>query len=322
MVVSVIIPTYNRSQFIELTLQSFVRQNFDVQQFEIIIADNNSTDSTKDVINRFIENNKNVSLTYFIEKNQGVHYARNSAAKKARGEYLYFTDDDMIAEPDLLKELLYLFTLDSKIASVTGVVRPKWEVKPPDWVLKLCNNALLSLNDPDYDLIISDKDCNVFSCHQMIKREVFFSSGGFNPENTKGLWIGDGETGLNMKIKELGFKFAFNRKSVIHHIIPAGRMTQSYLNKRLANQGNSDCYTFYRKNHPGSLVLMIRMVKSSIKSCYSLLRCLKNILFFNINWRLNLARFYYHVSGIKYLAKLIRDPEWRALVLKKDWLND
>lgn len=113
MVVSVIIPTYNRSQFIELTLQSFVRQNFDVQQFEIIIADNNSTDSTKDVINRFIENNKNVSLTYFIEKNQGVHYARNSAAKKARGEYLYFTDDDMIAEPDLLKELLYLFTLDS-----------------------------------------------------------------------------------------------------------------------------------------------------------------------------------------------------------------
>ena len=34
------------------------------------------------------------------------------------------------------------------------------------------------------------------------RKDIFFSSGGFNPENTAGEWIGDGETGLNIKIKE------------------------------------------------------------------------------------------------------------------------
>ena len=58
MVISVIIPTYNRSRFIELTLESFVRQNFDAGNFEIIVADNNSTDNTTEVVSRLIENNK------------------------------------------------------------------------------------------------------------------------------------------------------------------------------------------------------------------------------------------------------------------------
>ncbi len=322
MVISIIIPTYNRSHLIELTLESFLKQNFKKEDYEIIISNNNSTDNTEELVQRFIKNNSSYNIRYLLESRQGVHYARNSAAKLAKGEFLYFTDDDMIAEPDALSELLYLFGLDKKIASVTGLVLPKWEVAPPDWILKLCNNALLSLNDPDYDLIISEKDCNVFSCHQMIRREVFFQSGGFNPENTKGVWIGDGETGLNIKIKEKGFKFAFNRKSVIHHIIPASRLTQKYLDKRMANQGNCDIYTWYHKLKPSAPDIIKAIFISAMKVIYYSLKCVFNFLRSNITWRMNRAYCFYNIAGIKYLAKLLKDPSWRALVLKSNWLQE
>lgn len=322
MVISIIIPTYNRSHLIELTLESFIKQNFRKEDFEIIISNNNSTDNTEKVVRNFIEKNSSFNIRYILESRQGVHFARNTAAKLAKGEFLYFTDDDMIADPDALKELLYLFSLDEKVASVTGLVLPQWEITPPDWILKLCNNALLSLNDPDYDLIISEKDCNVFSCHQMIRRNVFFLSGGFNPENTKGVWIGDGETGLNIKIKEEGFKFAFNRRSVINHIIPAFRLTQKYLNIRMANQGNCDIYTWYRKSNPSSLILLKAIFICLMKIIYSSLKCIFNYLMGNILWRMNQASCFYNIAGIKYLAKLLTDSSWRALVLKSNWLEE
>lgn len=322
MVISIIIPTYNRSHLIELTLESFIKQNFRKEDFEIIISNNNSTDNTEKVVQNFIEKNSSFNIRYILESRQGVHFARNTAAKLAKGEFLYFTDDDMIADPDALKELLYLFSLDEKVASVTGLVLPQWEITPPDWILKLCNNALLSLNDPDYDLIISEKDCNVFSCHQMIRRNVFFLSGGFNPENTKGVWIGDGETGLNIKIKEEGFKFAFNRRSVINHIIPAFRLTQKYLNIRMANQGNCDIYTWYRKSNPSSLILLKAIFICLMKIIYSSLKCIFNYLRGNILWRMNQASCFYNIAGIKYLAKLLTDSSWRALVLKSNWLEE
>ncbi len=322
MVISIVIPTYNRSHLIELTLESFIKQNFRKEDFEIIVSNNNSTDNTEKVVQNFIEKNSSFNIRYILESRQGVHFARNTAAKLAKGEFLYFTDDDMIADPDALKELLYLFSLDDKVASVTGLVLPKWEITPPDWILKLCNNALLSLNDPEYDLIVSEKDCNVFSCHQMIRRNVFFLSGGFNPENTKGVWIGDGETGLNIKIKEEGFKFAFNRRSVIHHIIPAFRLTQKYLNKRMANQGNCDIYTWYRKSNPSSLILLKAIFICLLKIIYSSVKCIFNYLRGNILWRMNQASCFYYIAGIKYLAKLLTDSSWRALVLKSNWLDE
>ena len=70
-------------------------------------------------------------------------------------------------------------------------------------------------------------------------------SGGYNPENTRGEWIGDGEAGLNRKLQELGYWSGYISSSITYHMIPTERMTQGYLNKRLANQGNCDSYSDY-----------------------------------------------------------------------------
>lgn len=319
--VSIIIPAYNRAAMIGITIESFVAQNYPNEDYEIIIADNNSSDNTREVVEEWIAKS-DVQIKYLFEKRQGVHYARNSAAKVAAGEILYYTDDDMVADKNLLKNLLKVFDGKNNVASASGKVLPKWEVEPPKWILKYCYNGWLSLNDRPEDLIISHDDPGVYSCHQAILREVFFKAGGFNPENTAGEWVGDGETGLNIKIKEMGYCFAYVGNSVIYHMIPSERMTQSYINKRLGNQGNCDSYTAYRKTHYGRGELYRQILFFLIKFLRRLFSCIKKLILSRDAWRMDRAYMSYCVSRMKYDYRLTMDEEWRKMVLKNDWLNE
>ena len=174
--VTVIIPTYNRGQLLADTLSSFMSQQYPSDCYEIIIADNNSTDDTRTQAAPFLSGGT-VPVSYLLEPRQGVHFARNSAAKIARGEILYFTDDDMIADENLLREIVKPFALDDRIGAVTGMVLPRWEDPPPDWVRKHCLNGVLSLNVREEELLVTSYDCGVYSCHQAIRRDAFFRAG-------------------------------------------------------------------------------------------------------------------------------------------------
>jgi glucosyl-dolichyl phosphate glucuronosyltransferase len=319
--VSVIIPTYNRAETLEKTIESLARQTYPKDHYEIIVVDNNSMDSTRDVVER-LKGCAAVEIQYLFEPRQGVHCARNTALKRARGDILYYTDDDMIADADLLMEIVKPFALSSKVATVTGRVLPVWEIAPPDWVLRLCNNYLLSLQDRAEHLIISPDDCGVFSCHQAIRRDAFIAGGGYNPENTAGEWIGDGETGLNMKLKELGYYFGYTGMAITHHVIPASRMTQTYLNRRLGNQGNCDSYSDFRKYKYSKSQLVRRITAHLMRVIFRGGLFLTKVALGKKSWRMELAYTSYFRKRALYDLRLLRDANWRNLVLKEDWLAD
>ena len=87
--ISIIIPTYNRANTLALTLESFVNQNYDKAKYELIIADNNSSDNTKQLTEEWQENQL-CQIKYLFEPRQGVHYARNAAFKCSKVK-LYIT---------------------------------------------------------------------------------------------------------------------------------------------------------------------------------------------------------------------------------------
>lgn len=323
--ISVIIPTYNRAKMLGITIESFVNQKYPKDQYEIIIADNNSSDNTIEVVKDW-QKRSPVDIKYIFEQRQGVHYARNTAAKCAKFDLFYFTDDDMIADKELLTEIIKPFLWFEnndkiKIGCAGGKVLPKWEITPPRWVMKYFNNSWLSLLDYMSRFAIGD-NVPVYSCHQAIPRDVFFECDGFNPENTAGKWIGDGENGLCRKMLDKGYTFAYNNTSIIYHMIPPTRMTQKYFNLRMANQGSANSYTEYKKYIFSNDKLTKAINKFRIRRMiYFCLFALLRLCFIDL-WHVELARVHHYTAKIKYYKKLIQDQNWREMVLKDNWLEE
>jgi GT2 family glycosyltransferase len=228
----------------------------------------------------------------------------------------------MIADPGLLTELVRVFDLDPRIGSATGRIIGQFESPPPDWVKKHLINQYLSLTEPDRpDEVLISSDDMIFSCHEAIRREAFFVCGGFNPENTAGVWIGDGETGLGIKLKKAGYKFAYTPRSMIYHQIPKSRTTVRYLIKRIGNQGNCDSYTEYRE-HRSLKRLLWRLLKRNTIGFACLIRTtLVNILRKRESWHFLPARIAYVYRRTLYDLKLVANAEFRRVVEIDDWLE-
>lgn len=93
--VSVIIPTYNSSKFVEEAINSIILQSY--KNIEIIVIDDGSTDNTKDVLNKYINDS---TITYCYQKNGGPGAARNRGIKESIGDFVCFLDSDDVYLPD------------------------------------------------------------------------------------------------------------------------------------------------------------------------------------------------------------------------------
>jgi glycosyltransferase involved in cell wall biosynthesis len=93
---SVIIPTYNRAEFIGKAIDSVLAQTF--QDFEIIVVDDGSTDNTEEVVQRV----KTDRLRYFKKENGERAAARNFGANRATGKFVNFLDSDDLLYPNHL----------------------------------------------------------------------------------------------------------------------------------------------------------------------------------------------------------------------------
>lgn len=319
--VSIIIPTYNREELLGLTIESCINQTYPKDKFEIIIADNNSTDNTKSVVEEWA-NKSPVPLKYLFEPRQGAHFARNTAAKQSQSDILYFTDDDMIADKDLLVNIVKVFDLDYNIALVGGKVLPKWEFNPPEWLEKYFKNGSLSLIEKSEKLIIASYDIGIYSCHQAMLRKVLFECGGFNPDIEKDTLVGNGETGLNIKVLDAGYNFAYTGEAVSYHIIPRSRMTQKYLNKRFSNQANCDSFTTFRKNENSKKSLLKLILYSHIPNFlkYMTGSVLKRISNSDL-WRLERVYAHYYLQKIFTDYRFATDRKLREFALKYNYID-
>ena len=97
--VSVIVPTYNRSRYIEQCLDSLLGQT--VPPLEVIVVDDGSTDDTNLRLQRYGH-----SIVAIRKENRGKSRALNFGSQFIRGEYVWFFDDDDVALPDAIEKRL------------------------------------------------------------------------------------------------------------------------------------------------------------------------------------------------------------------------
>ena len=100
--VSVIVPVYNVENYIEKCIDSLLGQT--LEDIEIIIVNDGSTDNSKDKIMPYIENFPN-KIKYLEKQNGGLSSARNYGMPSATGEYIAFLDSDDYVEYDMYEKL-------------------------------------------------------------------------------------------------------------------------------------------------------------------------------------------------------------------------
>jgi GT2 family glycosyltransferase len=121
--VSVTIVTYNSGRYIKRCLESVLAQKG--PQFEVIVIDNNSTDGTRDILERYEDR----CTIVYNDRNIGFAAAQNQAIRLARGNWILTLNPDVLLMPYFIQALLEAGRLDNRIGTVCG----KLLVMSPDF---------------------------------------------------------------------------------------------------------------------------------------------------------------------------------------------
>lgn len=109
--VSVIIPTYQRADWVNEAIKSVLAQTY--KDYEIIVINDGSTDNTTEVLNQFQDKIKLIE-----QENKGVSTALNIAIEKSQGQYIAFLDDDDIWLPNKLEKQILLLESNHRIGLI------------------------------------------------------------------------------------------------------------------------------------------------------------------------------------------------------------
>lgn len=233
---TVAVPTRNRAELLAQTLASVAAMRIPGEiEPECLIVDNNSTDETNDVVERFARHAP-IAVRYLVEPRLGSSYARNRAVATSDCDYIFFIDDDAVAEPDWVIELLGAIE-HRKLDAACGIVLPQWAGPPPHWLgprlySRLAVHDEEALSElPQREL---DSVQNYYSANTGFLRETFELFGGFREDlGVVGNNPMSGEdTELFARIIARGGVMGFVPTARVHHIIGPERMTRRYLRRK------------------------------------------------------------------------------------------
>ena len=124
-IVSVIVPCYNEERTIGMLLQAIADQTVGVAALEVILADGDSTDATRDVIDEFAGRHPGLPIRLVDNPTRAIPAALNRAIERARGQVIIRLDAHSIPQPDYVEQCLRV--LNATGAANAGGV---WEIHP------------------------------------------------------------------------------------------------------------------------------------------------------------------------------------------------
>jgi radical SAM superfamily enzyme YgiQ (UPF0313 family)/glycosyltransferase involved in cell wall biosynthesis/predicted O-methyltransferase YrrM len=249
---SVIIPTLNRSRYLQKLLGSLSVQTFPGHLFEVIVVDNGSTDDTAEVCRSF--RNRLPKLRHILDPRPGLHVGRHAGYFASQGEILVFADDDIEACPSWLEGIVESFR-DPSVALASGKILPKFEITPPRWFGDLCHKtesgwSLGWFSLMDFGNVARELPHDlVWGCNFAIRKRTLSEVGGFHPDAfPKDLikYRGDGEIAVALAVRDKGLKAYYNPFATVFHWVSKERLTPEYVYHRAFIQGISDSYSRIR----------------------------------------------------------------------------
>jgi glycosyltransferase involved in cell wall biosynthesis len=231
---SIIIATYNRAKELEDTLRGLGRLET-ASTWEVIVADNNSTDATRAVVEAAAAAFP-VPLRYVFEGTQGKAAALNTAIRAAHGEILMFTDDDALVEPDWLERASA--ALDGTGAAyVGGRVLPRWETSKPDWIPNRSGRLWAVVALLDFGATRREFGHGIgwpLGVNMAVRASVFRELGLWwdNRYDRVGNSLrGQGQREWCLRARNAGLQGIYTPDMVVHHLVPADRLRKGYFRR-------------------------------------------------------------------------------------------
>lgn len=214
---TVIICTYNRAALLEYCLESLSRQDTPPPDWELLIVDNNSTDTTPRVSSDWLAAHPEVTGRYVLERRQGLSHARNRGYLEARSPWVMYLDDDAKADEGFLKRTAELVK-QGHYRIVGGVYYPWYHFGRPRWYQdRYASNAL-----PQYrQLSVPPVNYVATGGVMLWEKQLLAELGGFDPRvGMVGDRIAYGEeTYLQVKARGRGVAVAYDPQLIIYHVV-------------------------------------------------------------------------------------------------------
>ena len=240
MTLSIIICTYNRKKYVGETLLRLANNRYN-GEWELLLIDNNSTDSTASICKTFAAQHPNVPFRYFVETHQGLSYARNRGIKEAQGDWFVFLDDDAFVGENYLERLSQYIQQIPEMDAFGGRIYPLFEDGiTPSWLSKWSASWLSAIDKGD-EVCIFTKDYPI-GANMGFSRKTANQCGLFNTDlgrSGKNL-IGGEEKDYFNRIKALNATVYYLPDIAVEHCIPPSRTTDEYICRLGLGVGQSE----------------------------------------------------------------------------------
>ena len=158
--VDVIMPNYNKGEFLEESINSVISQEY--KNWNLFVIDNFSNDNSKDILNKFRDKIFNINIIY-LSKNKGAAFSRNLGIRLSKAEYISFMDSDDYWSSNKLKDQINFMQKFNHIFTYSDYT--PFILKNNNKVFK---KEVISPNSFTYDQFINDT--SIATSSMIIKR--------------------------------------------------------------------------------------------------------------------------------------------------------
>lgn len=236
--------TYQRHELLEKAIDSLLAQTL-ATDAEILVVDNSPPCAAGEALKRRYSAGDRVR--YLIEPTPGLANARNVAASQASSPLIAYIDDDAIARPDWLEQVVRAFhSFGGEAGVVGGRVLPLWTTQRPSW---LPDELLTALTIVDWggSLRLAKPSEPMAGTNLSFRVEALQATGGFSMSLGRvGLGhvlLSNEDTDLVQGLERMGHKTVWAPDAVVEHLVHPDRLQQRWFRSRMAWQAVSDLLT-------------------------------------------------------------------------------
>jgi glycosyltransferase involved in cell wall biosynthesis len=254
MLITIAIPTYNRSASLAATLPSVLALSIPgMVTCELLVVDNASTDDTQKVVANAAASAP-FAVRSVVESQPGLCHGRNRALTEAQGEHVVFFDDDVNVARDWLHG--YLDAVESGADCVVGPVTPVYSGPLPEYATP----SVLALIGSDYSRkgtvtreLPPEIASEVPGCNFGVRRNGALAIGGFQTDLDRigSSLLAGGDTEFGIRLVKHEKKVIYEPRCAIDHLIDAVKLTREHLRRRAAGLGRTAAKI--REKHDTSL---------------------------------------------------------------------